>query len=105
MNLDERKKIVDNLIDVFLKAGEISLHSDALLHGSDPNNSNRPRCGITFRYSPSNVKANLSEWPFFSIQVARGETNHSLNPIAPIPRGEATPVKGFQFHHEFESEW
>ncbi len=25
MNLDERKKIVDNLIDVFLKAGEISL--------------------------------------------------------------------------------
>ena len=25
MNLDERKKIVDNLIDVFFKAGETSL--------------------------------------------------------------------------------
>ena len=88
-----------------LKAGEISLHSDALLHGSDANHSNNPRCGITLRYSPSNVKADLSEWPFFSVQIARGETNHSLNPIAPMPRGEATPVKGFQFHHEFESEW
>ena len=42
---------------------------------------------------------------FFSVQIARGETNHFLNPIAPMPRGEATPVKGFQFHHEFESEW
>ena len=27
------------------------------------------------------------------------------NPVAPIPRGEATPVRGFQFHQEFESQW
>ncbi len=110
-NYDLNQEVSDDQIEkekivyMNLKAGEISLHSDALLHGSDANNSNRPRCGITFRYSPSNVKANLSEWPFFSIQIARGETNHSLNPIAPMPRGEATPVKAFQFHHEFESEW
>jgi len=95
----------DKIIYMNLKAGEISLHSDALLHGSDENNSNLPRCGITLRYSPSNVKADLTEWPFFSIQVARGNKNHTLNPVAPIPRGEATPVKGFQFHQEFESQW
>ena len=88
-----------------LRAGEISLHSDALLHGSEENNSNRPRCGITFRYSPSNVKADLSEWPHFSVQIARGEKSHILNPIAPIPRGEATPIRGFQFHEEFENQW
>ena len=23
----------------------------------------------------------------------------------PTPRGEATPIKGFQFHQEFEREW
>ena len=110
-NYDLNQEVSNDQIDkekivyMNLKAGEISLHSDALLHGSDANHSNNPRCGITLRYSPSNVKADLSEWPFFSVQIARGETNHSLNPIAPIPRGEATPVKGFQFHHEFESEW
>ena len=52
-----------------------------------------------------NVKANLNEWPFFSIQIARGSKNHTLNPVAPIPRGEATPVRGFQFHQEFVKEW
>ena len=95
----------EKIVYMNLKAGEISLHSDALLHGSDANNSSNPRCGITLRYSPSNVKADLSKWPFFSVQIARGNTNHSLNPVAPIPRGEATPNRGFQFHHEFESEW
>jgi len=95
----------DKIIYMSLKAGEISLHSDALLHRSDANNSNRPRCGVTFRYSPSHVKADLNEWPFFSIQMARGEKHHSLNPVAPIPRGEATPIKGFQFHQEFEKQW
>ena len=98
--IDQNKIVYMNL-----KAGEISLHSDALLHGSDKNNSNLPRCGITLRYSPSNVKANLSKWPHFSIQVARGDKNHTLNPVAPVPRGEATPIKGFQFHQEFESQW
>jgi len=95
----------EKIIYMNLKAGEISLHSDALLHGSDENNSNRPRCGITLRYSPSNVKANITKWPSFSIQVARGIKNHTLNPVAPMPRGEATPKKGFQFHKEFESQW
>ena len=95
----------NKIIYMNLRAGEISLHSDALLHGSEENNSNRPRCGITFRYSPSNVKADLSEWPHFSVQIARGEKSHILNPIAPIPRGEATPIRGFQFHEEFENQW
>ena len=42
---------------------------------------------------------------FFSIQIARGSKKHTLNPVAPIPRGEATPIRGFQFHQEFESQW
>ena len=46
----------DNIVYMDLKAGEISLHNDALLHGSDPNNSDRRRCGITMRFSPTNVK-------------------------------------------------
>ncbi|MCA9267652.1 MAG: phytanoyl-CoA dioxygenase family protein, partial [Planctomycetales bacterium] len=36
-------------VDVELKAGEISLHSDLLLHGSGANTSDRRRCGLTLR--------------------------------------------------------
>ncbi|BCM88328.1 hypothetical protein IAD21_00159 [Abditibacteriota bacterium] len=40
-----------------LRAGEMSLHADMLAHGSDPNSSNRRRCGLTIRYCPVEVRA------------------------------------------------
>ena len=95
----------DNIVYMDLKAGEISLHNDALLHGSDPNNSDRRRCGITMRFSPTNVKGDLNEWPFFETQLARGFDNFKLNPIAQIPRGEATPIKRFCYSKDFEKDW
>ena len=98
--LDETK-----IISLNLKAGQISLHNDALLHGSEANNSNRRRCGVTMRFSPTNVKGDLKIWPFFETQLARGVDEFKLNPIAQIPRGEATPQKMFSFSHEFENDW
>ncbi len=98
--LDEKK-----IISLNLKAGQISLHNDALLHGSEANNSDRRRCGVTMRFSPTNVKGDLKIWPFFETQLARGVDEFNLNPIAQIPRGEATPQKMFSFSHEFENEW
>ena len=95
----------DNIVYMDLKAGEISLHNDALLHGSDPNNSDRRRCGITMRFSPTNVKGDLNEWPFFETQLARGIDRFKLNPIAQIPRGEATPIKRFCYSKDFEKDW
>jgi ectoine hydroxylase-related dioxygenase (phytanoyl-CoA dioxygenase family) len=44
-------------IDVILKAGEISMHNDLLLHGSEANASDRRRCGITLRYCTADVRA------------------------------------------------
>src|SRR6185312_11316133 len=46
-------------VDNELKAGEISIHSDLLLHGSEANRSNRRRCGLTLRYCPADVRAEL----------------------------------------------
>jgi non-heme Fe2+,alpha-ketoglutarate-dependent halogenase len=46
-------------VDVELKAGEVSMHSDLLLHGSEANQSARRRCGLTLRYCPADVKAGL----------------------------------------------
>ena len=36
-------------VDVELKAGEISIHTDLLLHGSNANPSPKRRCGLTLR--------------------------------------------------------
>ena len=45
-----------------LKAGQFSLHADMLAHGSDPNSSDRRRCGLTVRYCPPSVKALDERW-------------------------------------------
>lgn len=42
-----------------VKAGQMSVHSDLLLHGSPPNESDRRRCGLTLRYCPADVVAHL----------------------------------------------
>ena len=93
------------IVSLNLQAGEISLHDDGLLHGSEANNSDRRRCGITMRFAPVNVKADLSIWPHFETQLARGVDYFKNNPIAEIPRGEGTPVRKFQYSKEFVSQW
>ncbi len=42
-----------------LRAGQVSLHSDLLLHGSEANQSDRRRCGLTLRYCAADVRAEL----------------------------------------------
>lgn len=46
-------------VNIELEAGEISMHSDLLLHGSDANSSSRRRCGITLRYCAAEVRAHM----------------------------------------------
>ncbi|MBI4530359.1 MAG: phytanoyl-CoA dioxygenase family protein [Candidatus Latescibacteria bacterium] len=61
--------------DLILKAGEISIHHGALIHGSLPNRSQRRRCGLTIRYVPPWVKQageNSTKRPWKAILV-RGE--------------------------------
>ncbi len=45
-----------------LKAGQISLHADMLVHGSLPNSSDRRRCGLTLRYCPPEVRITDTAW-------------------------------------------
>ena len=49
-----------DLVDVELRAGQMSLHSDLLLHGSAPNRSNRRRCGLALRFAPVEVRASMN---------------------------------------------
>ncbi len=40
---------------LMLKAGELSLHTDLLVHGSAANTSDHRRCGLTIRYVPPTI--------------------------------------------------
>lgn len=81
----------DAPVSLELKAGQISLHSDWVLHGSEPNNSTRRRCGLALRFLSSDVRA-FNGWNQHSI-VCRGSepTGHWAN--HPRPNGEEIPQK------------
>jgi ectoine hydroxylase-related dioxygenase (phytanoyl-CoA dioxygenase family) len=70
-------------VNVELKAGEISLHSDLLLHGSAANPSDRRRCGLTLRYCAADVRAGL-DWNAKGVIVSGEDpTRHWANPPRP----------------------
>ena len=75
-------------VDFEIKAGQISLHSDLLLHGSAPNQSDRRRCGLTMRFVPPEVKA-LTGWNKNSI-IARGTdvSGHWTNQPKPLIKSD-----------------
>ena len=69
-----------------LKAGQMSIHSDLLLHGSAANDSDRRRCGLTLRYCPSDVLAYLG-WNQKGVVVA-GSASEQKWPGATRPVAE-----------------
>ncbi len=69
--------------DNILKAGQFSIHSDLLLHGSKANESERRRCGLTMRYCAADVTAYL-DWHAKGIIVSGADPrNHWSNPPRP----------------------
>lgn len=73
----------DAEVDVALKAGQFSMHSDLLLHGSEANQSDRRRCGLTIRYAAADVTTWYG-WHQKGVIVRGADPNqHWLNPPAP----------------------
>jgi len=74
-----------------LNAGQMSLHSDWILHGSDPNTSGCRRCGLAMRFLSGEVHA-FNGWNAHSI-ICRGSepTGHWAD--NPRPEGEFIPKK------------
>ncbi|MCY2985581.1 MAG: phytanoyl-CoA dioxygenase family protein [Planctomycetota bacterium] len=71
----------DAEVDVALKAGQFSMHSDLLLHGSEANVSDRRRCGLTIRYAAADVTT-WYDWHKKGF-VVRGIGGHWANPSKP----------------------
>jgi non-haem Fe2+, alpha-ketoglutarate-dependent halogenase len=66
-----------------LAAGQVSLHSDLLLHGSEANDSDRRRCGLTLRYCTPDVVAG-SNWHDKGVVVAGSDYSKNwANPVRP----------------------
>lgn len=79
----ERPEQYGETLDNCLRAGEISLHSDLLLHGSEPNASDRRRCALTLRYCTPDVRADQG-WNAKGVVVAGEDpSGHWGNPSRP----------------------
>ncbi len=66
-----------------LEAGEFSIHADLLLHGSEANDSDRRRCGLTLRYCAADVRAG-SGWEAKGVIVSGNDpSGHWANPPRP----------------------
>ncbi|MCW5547899.1 MAG: phytanoyl-CoA dioxygenase family protein [Opitutaceae bacterium] len=74
-----------------LKAGEFSLHADMLAHGSEPNHSDRRRCGLTIRYCPPSVRALDRRWARGGV-LCRGSDPAGNWAHNPRPPGEDVNV-------------
>ena len=74
----------DSPVDVTLKAGQFSMHCDLLLHGSEANESDRRRSGITLRYAAAGVKA-FHGWHHKGIVVSGEDVGGNwANPPCPL---------------------
>ena len=73
LNLETRdaEAYGDPPFDNILRAGQFSIHADLLLHGSEANQSDHRRCGLTMRYAAAEVKA-YHDWHYKGILV-KGE--------------------------------
>lgn len=68
--------------NVCLKAGQFSIHNDLLLHGSEANQSEKRRCGLTIRYAAASVNAEFG-WHQKGIVVSGVDR---LNKWSNLPR-------------------
>lgn len=82
----ERGQFRENTaVSVTLRAGEVSIHDDKLVHGSPANLSPMRRAGLTIRYSRTNVKCDLSINPHFKTYLCRGVDDYHHNPVGVVP--------------------
>ncbi|NQZ71345.1 MAG: phytanoyl-CoA dioxygenase family protein [Lentisphaeria bacterium] len=81
-----------------LKAGKFSLHADMLAHGSEPNESDRRRCGLTIRYCTPDVTQTVERWGHAAV-LCRGEDpdnnwTHNERPVGEDLSVKLTPIGG-----------
>jgi len=49
-------------VDVEMHPGDVAIFDEGILHGSEANLSDQPRLGVSFRYSPPDVRFHIDQW-------------------------------------------
>ena len=77
----------DKSVNLELAVGECSFHDAWTIHGSNPNFSEKRRCGYTMRYMPANVILHREGWnKEHRIYLLRGEDRTGgKNEYTPVP--------------------
>ena len=78
-------------VPFIMQAGQISMHTDMLLHGSRPNLSDRRRCGLTLRYMPPDVRTR--EERRANGYICRGKDPEGYWVNFPVPDRDDIPRK------------
>ncbi len=82
-------------VDIELEPGDISAHHPLVLHGSEPNTSERWRRGGSIQYMPSTTQVTKEDWP--CLFLFRSEAADGINVYHPFPeyfKGEHMPFRG-----------
>lgn len=74
-------------LDFPLKAGQASLHDGLTIHGSNPNRSNRRRCGMTIRFTTPDVRFRVEDnfRSFWAPMLVRGQDRFGHLKMRPFP--------------------
>lgn len=86
------------VVDVVLKAGDVSVHHPNVIHGSNANTSARWRRGLTIRYIPASTRI-IAEQKHPSAFMLRGHAVSGVNEYNPWPKyvaGRHMPFSGWQ---------
>ena len=74
----------DDLVHVELDPGEASIHHSKVVHGSNPNKSDRPRVGLSIQYISAEVRQR-NNGGVDSASAVRGNTSRSKLELEPLP--------------------
>ncbi|MBI2822048.1 MAG: phytanoyl-CoA dioxygenase family protein [Acidobacteria bacterium] len=73
-----------------MRAGEVSIHHEAVIHGSNPNRSNDARIGLSIHYIAPRVRQTAFEGA--SALLARGEDTYGYWEADPTPERDFDPI-------------
>jgi ectoine hydroxylase-related dioxygenase (phytanoyl-CoA dioxygenase family) len=79
----------EDVVQVTLKPGQMSLHHVLIFHGSEPNTSDGRRVGFAIRYIPTHVRQ--VNGPRESAMLVRGTDRHGHFDLEPPPEADMHP--------------
>lgn len=79
--------------DLVLAPGDVSIHHPNIVHGSEPNTSDRRRCGLTIRYISTSTQCTDPEQP---VLLVRGTATPGINNYRSWPKFRPECDMGFK---------